>query len=163
MLARHRAGWPVNPDRCLSFVLGLPVKPGDILRGVIMNAHELSAIFADNIFTLPMGTVRIATLNGPLEVDGLMLGDWALNENAQGWTVTHRKSGYAGKNFPTPIEALIFLGIMLGAGLLELPDEITTDTFNAIPGIRSIAERLKAADKVLDSWDLDLDYNETEV
>lgn len=123
-------------------------------------------IFTENIKALPTGLIRISTVDGPQEVDALLLGDWALNENSQGWTVTHIKTGYAGKSYPTPIEALISLGIYLGAGL-RIPDEVTmetiVDSFKAIPGIAAVAARVKDAITILDLWDLDIDYNEPEL
>lgn len=120
---------------------------------------ELIETFKDNIRTLPTGTIMIATADGARPSDALILGSYALNENAEGWTVSHRMSGYAFKNFATPIEALISLGILLGAGM---PSEFTIDGFHDIPGMRDIAARIEAAVAILDSWDLDIDYNEPE-
>jgi len=115
---------------------------------------------------LPIGPVRIPTTEGMREVDALLVGDWALNENAKGWTATHRHTGYCGKSYSTPIEALLSLGVLIGAGLV-IPDELTTETmisgFAAIPGISEIVARVKAGLAILDSWDLDIDYNEPEV
>lgn len=127
-----------------------------------MTEQELIEAFTDNIKALSTGPITIATKEGPQEVDALLLGDWALNENSAGWAATHRASGYAGQSFPTPIEALISLGVCLGSGLV-LPDTVTPDTFSAIPGIREIAARVKAALTILERWELDLDYNEPNV
>ncbi len=128
-----------------------------------MDAEELSERFTWNIEDLPIGPVRISTVDGMLEVDALLLGDWALHQNSQGWTVTHQRTGYCGKSYPTPIEALISLGVYLGAGL-RIPETLTAETikdgFVSIPDIRDIAARVKAGIGVLDAWDLDLNYNE---
>jgi hypothetical protein len=125
-----------------------------------MNAKELSDYFIANIEALPIGPVTIATVDGPREVDALLLGNWALHENNQGWTVTHQRTGYAGKSYPTPIEALVLLGVYLGAGL-RIPDDLTAETigdgFKAIPGIADVAGRVKEALVVLEGWDLDID------
>lgn len=124
-----------------------------------MDAKELSDDFARNIAELLIQPITIATPDGPQEHDALILGDWALNTNSDGWTVTHRKSGYAGKSFLTPIEALISLGIYLGAGI---PNDFTIEGFKDIPDIKAIAARIKIATSLLDSWDLDIDWNEPE-
>lgn len=131
-----------------------------------MNAHELIEEFSWNVRDLPIGVITISTIDGPQEADALLLGEWALNQNSQGWTVTHQRTGYAGKAYPTPIEALIELGIILGAGL-KIPDDLTResfgDGFRTIPGIAGIAARIKAGLAILESWDLDIDYNEPEL
>ncbi len=120
---------------------------------------------ADNIQRLPIGPITIATTTGPRKIDALLLGDWALHDGPQGWTITHQGTGYAGKFYPTPVEALISLGIYLGAGL-RFPDNMTMETIGAAlkdtPGIADIAERIKAALALVEIWELDLDYNERE-
>ena len=127
-----------------------------------MNAQELIEEFRWNVEDLPIGSITLSTVDGPREVDALLLGDWALNQNSQGWTVTHRQTGYCMKAFPTPIEALISLGICLGAGF-RLPDDMTMETikdgFSSVPDIREVADRIKSGISVLESWDLDI-YNE---
>lgn len=128
-----------------------------------MNAKELTEALEWNITDLPIGPITISTQEGPKEVEALLLGAWALHHNGQGWVATHQKTGYCMKAFPTPIEALISLGICLGAGF-QLPDDMTMETVKdriaSVPGIREIADRIKAGISVLESWDLDLDYNE---
>ena len=124
-----------------------------------MHTSDFIEEFKWNIQDLPVEEITIATTDGPQEINALLLGDWALNTNAKGWTVTHRKTGYAAKSWPTPIEALIELGIILGAGL-SVPDDVVTGGFAAIPNIREIGARVKTAHTILESWDLDLDYNE---
>ena len=121
--------------------------------------YELIDVFTDNIKALPVEPITIATPDGPQQLEALILGDYALNENSEGWTITHIKSGYGAKSFATPIEALILLGILLGSGM---PNDFTIEGFASIPGIRDIAARIKAAIVTLDSWDLDIDYNEPE-
>ena len=131
-----------------------------------MNTKELIEAFAENIRSLPIELIRIATPDGPKEVGGLLLGEWALNENAKGWTTTHQRTGHCGESYATPIEALISLGILIGAGL-TIPDELTAETVSAgiarIPDVAAVANRIKAGLAVLGNWDLDLDYNEPEV
>jgi hypothetical protein len=128
-----------------------------------MNAKELTEALEWNIQDLPIGPITISTVDGPQKIDALLLGTWALHQNSQGWAATHRNTGYCMKTFPTPIEALISLGICLGAGF-QLPDDMTMETvkggLTSIPGIRETADRIKAGISVLESWDLDLDYNE---
>lgn len=128
---------------------------------------DLIDAFVENIRRLPIEPITIATMTGPREISALLLGKWAIHENPEGWTVTHQRTGWAaGPAYPTPIEALIALGIYLGAGL-RIPSDMTTetirDTFRHIPGIADIGARIKSANALLDSWDLDLDYNEKEV
>lgn len=128
-----------------------------------MNAKELSKELAWNVADLPISTITISTVDGAKETDALLLGAWALHKNSQGWVVTHQKTGYCMKAFPTPIEALVLLGICLGAGF-QLPDDMTMETVKdriaSIPGIRETADRIKAGISMLESWDLDIDYNE---
>lgn len=126
-----------------------------------MDAAELIEVFTENIKTLPIGVITLSTPEGPVQSDALLLGDWALNENSTGWTVTHRTSGYAGASYSTPIEALISLGVFIGAGL-AIPEPFAPGMFSELPDIRNIAARIRAALTVLDAWDLDIDYNESE-
>lgn len=131
-----------------------------------MNDRDLINAFTDNIRHLPIEPITIATTTGPHEVGALLLGDWALNRNKEGWAATHQRTGRTGKSYPTPIEALISLGIRLGAGL-RIPTELTIAAteadFESLPDFEAIRARIKSATDVLASWGLDLDYNEKEV
>src|SRR5262245_19670561 len=102
-MVAQRPGWPVNRDWWLLPRRTPHKRSGGIVRGIPMDAKELASAFEDNAKTLPIEPITISTPNGPLQIDGLILGDWALNENSEVWMVTHRKSGYAGKNYSTPI------------------------------------------------------------
>ena len=118
-----------------------------------MNTKDL----AHSIETLPIASVIIATLDGPRETDAYIIGDWAINETAKGWTATHHRTGYCGRSFPTPIEALISLGIYIGAGL-RIPNDMTMETikdeFRDIPGIADVGRRIKDAIMEMEGWNL---------
>lgn len=129
-----------------------------------MNTRVFIDAFVDNIEHLPIEPITIATTIGPRDVPALLLGDWALNKNSEGWATTHQRTGRTGKSYKTPIEALISLGIRLGAGL-RIPNAMNIKTveaeYESIPGFDEIRARIRSATELLDSWDLD--YNEKEV
>lgn len=95
-------------------------------------------------------------------VSALLVGEYAIHRtmSIDGWNVTHIRSGAGGPRVDTPIEALIFLGIILGAGAHRDLDE----TYMGEKGIvdQETKARVSAALLQLRSWDLDLDYHEPE-
>lgn len=95
-------------------------------------------------------------------VSALLVGDYAIHRclSVDGWSVTHVRSGAGAPRVDTPIEALIFLGIILGAGAHRDLDE----TYMGGKGLvdPETKARISTALLLLRSWDLDLDYHEPE-